>query len=437
MCWKAPHCTGEVLARSYDNIIEGSPPASFGIFWRPFSWSSIIVVEYSTHVIHYSFNRINTKRTKRLQSLQWALWWADKTALKSYSPQTALQRRQFKCFTTSCRWPNISEQIDPEKNLYYDPAADLTVLLSDIRASYPSKRRKATETRPSVRKGMVSTPGQLLISFLLSGRVVNSTERDEEPTIIPPPPKLEIIYPLAPAALAAIGLSDGSSETEIESFLIKFPRRLAQGEILHNLCGRQIIGWIRTLWWNVARRSTPRNTISWNTWSYAAQQCDPQNLFRTRSPTPSLYGTCEGRNVALALVFDVCQSKGECLLEARRHAIRSTWYSLDSWCSIRITHSLTSAKILAFTSAPVVRFIMKPSLMPFSSAPLLRAYWRLTSSGFDPASWMIIELFRLMAIWTRRISFFWMNVMVACLFQASSTGKWEVVTQSTGMRWRL
>ena len=89
---------------------------------------------------------------------------------------------------------------------------------------------------------MVSTPGQLLISFLLSGRVVNSTERDEEPTIIPPPPKLEIIYPLAPAALAAIGLSDGSSETEIESFLIKFPRRLAQGEILHNLCGRQIIG---------------------------------------------------------------------------------------------------------------------------------------------------------------------------------------------------
>ena len=126
--------------------------------------------------------------------------------------------------------------------MYYDPAADLTVLLSDISASYPSKRRKATETRPSVRKGMVSTPGQLLISFLLSGRVVNSTERDEEPTIIPPPPKLEIIYPLAPAALAAIGLSDGSSETEIESFLIKFPRRLAQGEILHNLCGRQIIG---------------------------------------------------------------------------------------------------------------------------------------------------------------------------------------------------
>lgn len=121
-------------------------------------------------------------------------------------------------------------------------------------------------------------------------------------------------------------------------------------------------------------------------------------LFRTRSPTPSLYGTCEGRNVALALVFDVCQSKGECLLEARRHTIRSTWYSLDSWCSIRITHSLTSAKILAFTSAPVVRFIMKPSLMPFSSAPLLRAYRRLTSSGFDPASWMIIELFCLMAI---------------------------------------
>ena len=39
-----------------------------------------------------------------------------------------------------------------------------------------------------------------------------------------------------------MGLSDGSSETEIESALIQFPQTFAQGEILHNLCGRQIIG---------------------------------------------------------------------------------------------------------------------------------------------------------------------------------------------------
>lgn len=44
MCWKASHCTGEALARSYDNIIGGSPPASLRIFWRRlggsrwFSW---------------------------------------------------------------------------------------------------------------------------------------------------------------------------------------------------------------------------------------------------------------------------------------------------------------------------------------------------------------------------------------------------------------
>ena len=43
-----------------------------------------------------------------------------------------------------------------------DPAADLTVLLSDVSTSYPSKRRKATETRTSTREGgilVVSTLG--------------------------------------------------------------------------------------------------------------------------------------------------------------------------------------------------------------------------------------------------------------------------------------
>ena len=119
--------------------------------------------------------------------------------------------------------------------LNQDPTADLTVLLSDVSTSYPSKRRKTTETPTSNRKGEIpvaSTLGQLVTS-LFSGRVSDNTERDEKSTTIPPPPKLEILYPLAPAALAAIGLSDGSSETEIESALIQFPRTLAQGEILH------------------------------------------------------------------------------------------------------------------------------------------------------------------------------------------------------------
>ncbi|KIM41107.1 hypothetical protein M413DRAFT_445830 [Hebeloma cylindrosporum] len=109
--------------------------------------------------------------------------------------------------------------------LNQDPSADLTVLLSDVSASYPSKRRKATETRTSARKD----------------RVADSAGKDEMPIIMPPPPNLEVLYPIAPAALAAMGLSDGSSETEIESALIQLPQTFSRGEILHNLCGRQII----------------------------------------------------------------------------------------------------------------------------------------------------------------------------------------------------
>ncbi|KAF8878313.1 kinase-like domain-containing protein [Infundibulicybe gibba] len=106
-----------------------------------------------------------------------------------------------------------------------DPGADLTVLLSDLNTSYPMKRKKATEQLPPIRKPRAS--GHL-----------GSCEGVITPLSSP---SLEIFYPLAPAALAALSLPGSSSETVIEATLKQLPKVLEHGETLHKLFRRQIV----------------------------------------------------------------------------------------------------------------------------------------------------------------------------------------------------
>ncbi|KAF5376427.1 hypothetical protein D9615_008632 [Tricholomella constricta] len=110
--------------------------------------------------------------------------------------------------------------------LNQDPAADLTLLLSDVSTSYASKRSKTTEPRKSTRKD----------------RATERPDTCEKFNVIPLPSNLKlIIYPLAPAALAALGLSGACSAAEIEPALDHLPQMLERGKILYNYSGRQVV----------------------------------------------------------------------------------------------------------------------------------------------------------------------------------------------------
>ncbi|GLB42219.1 putative phosphotransferase enzyme family protein [Lyophyllum shimeji] len=108
--------------------------------------------------------------------------------------------------------------------LHHDPAADLTALLSDVSASYASKRRTASEPRPLTRKG---------------GKDPRAHKEQRHGSFAPPPtPKL--IYPLAASALTALGLSERCSMSDMEFALKQLSHTLEGGETLHNLFGCQI-----------------------------------------------------------------------------------------------------------------------------------------------------------------------------------------------------
>lgn len=82
----------------------------------------------------------------------------------------------------------------------------------------------------------------MFLIYSLLARVAGGADGDGKPTATAPPLTLKILYPLAPAALAALGLVGACSATEIEHALMQLPQALERGETLHNMSGRQIVG---------------------------------------------------------------------------------------------------------------------------------------------------------------------------------------------------